>query len=79
MFHTLQRETFHWNLNIAISLMANLLNLNSAYYIFRNLSMIAYMTEIQKSKFAIILIFNSVNLNNLSQAAKLNSVYILIL
>ena len=79
MFHTLQRETFHWNLNIAISLMANLLNLNSVYYIFRNLSMIAYMTEIQKSKFAIILIFNSVNLNNLSQAAKLNSVYILIL
>ena len=59
--------------------MANLLNLNSVYYIFRNLSMIAYMTEIQKSKFAIILIFNSVNLNNLSQAAKLNSVYILIL
>ena len=33
--------------------MANLLNLNSAYnYVFRNLSMIAYMIEIQKSKFA---------------------------
>ena len=25
-----------------------------AYYIFRNLSMIVYLTEIQKSKFAII-------------------------
>ena len=36
--------------------MANLLNLNSAYYfIFRNLLMIAYKIEIQKSKFANIL------------------------
>ena len=33
--------------------MANSLNLNSAfYYIFRNLSIIAYIIEIQKSKFA---------------------------
>ena len=32
--------------------MANLLNLNSAYYIFRILSMIAYVIEIQKSKLA---------------------------
>ena len=33
--------------------MANSLNLNSAYYyIFRNLSMITYIIEIQKSKFA---------------------------
>ena len=34
--------------------MANSLNLNSAYYhyIFRNLSMIAYMIEIQKSNIA---------------------------
>ena len=33
--------------------MANSLNLNSTnYYIFRNLSMIAYIIEIHKSKFA---------------------------
>ena len=38
------------------------------YYIFRNLSMIAYMTKIKKSQ-----IFDSVNLTNLSQGAKLNS------
>ena len=29
---TLQEENFHWNLNFAISLTANPLNLNSAYY-----------------------------------------------
>ena len=29
---TLQEENFHLNLNFAISLMANLLNLNSTYY-----------------------------------------------
>ena len=35
----LQEESFHWNLNFAISLMANLINLNSIYYyIFGNLS-----------------------------------------
>ena len=46
--YTLQEEMFDWNLNLAISLMVNSLNLNSAYYyIFRNLSMIAYMIEIQ--------------------------------
>ena len=50
---TLQEEKFHWNLNFAISLMANSLNFNSAYYTsFRNLSIIAYIIEIQKSKFA---------------------------
>ena len=39
-----QEEDFHWNLNFAISLMGNSLNLNSTYYfIFRNLSMIAYI------------------------------------
>ena len=39
--------------------MAKSLNLNSAYdYIFRSLSMIAYMIEIQNTKFANI---NSVN------------------
>ena len=29
---TLQEENFHWNLNFAISLMANSLNFNSAKY-----------------------------------------------
>ena len=44
---TLQEENFYWYLNFAFSLMANSLNLNSAYYYtFRNLSMIAYMIEI---------------------------------
>ena len=44
---TLQEENFHWNLNFAFSLMANSLNLNSAYYYtFRNLSMKASMIEI---------------------------------
>ena len=37
----LQDESFHWNLNLAISLMAKSLDLNSAYYcIFKNLSMV---------------------------------------
>ena len=54
--------------------MANSLILNSAYYIFRNLSIIAYIIEIQKSKFVV---FNE--LTNLSQVAKLSSVYIFIL
>ena len=55
--------------------MESSLNLISAhYYIFRNLSMIAYMIEIQKSKFANI--YFLVFLTNLSQVAKLNSVYI---
>ena len=50
---TLQKENFHWNINFAISLMTNLVNLNSAYYyIFRNLSMTAYLIEIQKSTLA---------------------------
>ena len=49
---TLQEENIHRNLNYAISLKSNSLNLNSAYYyIFRNLSMIAFIIEIQKSKF----------------------------
>ena len=40
---TLQDENFYWNLNIAILLMANSLNLKSAHYynICRNLSIIA--------------------------------------
>ena len=72
---TLQEENFHWNLNFAIEKF-NSLNLNSIYYyIFRNLSMIAYMIKIQNSKFS-----NSVNLTNLSQVARLNSMmYIFIL
>ena len=51
----LQEENFHWNSNFAISLITNSLKLNSAYrynIIFKNLTMIAYMIEIQKSKFA---------------------------
>ena len=75
---TLQEENFHWNLNLAISRMTNSLNFNSIYYyIFENISMIAYyIAKIFKSNLAI---FNSVNLANLSQVAKLNSVYIFIL
>ena len=42
LIYTLQEDSFHWNLMFAFSLMANLLNLNSAYYyIFRKLSMIS--------------------------------------
>ena len=49
----IQEEKCEWNLNFAISLMANSLNLNSTdYNTFRNLSMIAFVIEIQKSKFA---------------------------
>ena len=48
----LQEENFPGNLNFASSLMANSLNLNSAHnYIFGNLSMIAYIIEMQKSEF----------------------------
>ena len=32
--------------------MVNSLNINASYYIFRNLPIIAYIIEIQKSKFA---------------------------
>ena len=60
---------------IRIKIVANLLNLNSAYYLFfRNLSKIAHMIEIQKSISA-----KSVNLTNRSHFANLNSVYIFIL
>ena len=76
--HTLQEENFHWNLNFAISLMANSRNLNSAHdNTLRNLSMIAYIIKIQISKFANI--FNFMNLNNLNEVVKSNSVYIFIL
>ena len=58
--------------------MANSLNFNSVYYyIFENLSMIAYILNIQKSNFAKI--FNFVNLTVLGQVATLNSMYIFIL
>ena len=61
----LQEENFPGNLNFASSLMANSLNLNSAHnYIFGNLSMIAYVIEMQKSEFA------NIDLTNLSQVAK---------
>ena len=53
MASTLKEENFYWNLNFVISLMANSLNLKFAYsFIFRNLSTIAYIIEIQNSKFA---------------------------
>ena len=45
----LQKENFHWNLNFAISLMADSLNFNSAnYYILENLLMMAYITKSQE-------------------------------
>ena len=46
---TLQEENVHWNLNFAILLMAQFAKLK---FRFRNLSMIAYIFETQKSKFA---------------------------
>ena len=50
---TLHEENFHWILIFAYSLMANLLNFNSAHYRFLgNLSMMAYVIEIQKPKFS---------------------------
>ena len=71
---TLQEENFHLKLNVAISLMADWLNFNSTNYkIFKNLSMMAYITKIQNWN---SLIFNSVNLTILGKVAKLNSVYI---
>ena len=48
--NTLCEQNFHSNLNFAISLMANSLNLNSACnYIFWNLSVVVYINEFQKS------------------------------
>ena len=70
-------KNFNWILNLAISLMANPLNLNSTnYYIFRNLSMIVWIIE---NKNPNSLIFNSVNLTNLIQVAKFNSVHMITL
>ena len=45
-----QEENFHRILIFAILLMANKLNFNSAYYIFRNLSVMAYIIEYKKIK-----------------------------
>ena len=57
--------------------MAKPLNLNSAnFMIVRTLSMMAYITKIQKSKFAHI---NFVNLTIVDKVAILNSMYIFIL
>ena len=49
---TLEDESFHLNLSAVILLVANLLNLDSAYcqINYKNLSMIAYIIEIQKIK-----------------------------
>ena len=53
LYATLQEESFHWNLNFAISPMADSLNFSSATWkIFKNPSMLAYITKIQKSKLA---------------------------
>ena len=76
MYNALQEESFHWNLDFTISIMVDSRNLNTTCFIFRNLSIIAYTIEIQKSKFANI---KSVNFTNLSQVTKLKSVYIFIL
>ena len=74
----LQERNFHCNLNFAISLMANLLNLNSAYYyILRNLLMLAYTMNF-KNQNLLIHVFNSVNVTNLSQVAELISLCIFI-
>ena len=50
--NTLVVKTLRRNLNFAIGLMAISLDFNSVFYnTFRNLSMIAFIVEIQKSKF----------------------------
>ena len=73
MLCNLQEENFHIHLNFPILLMTNSLNLNLVYYfIFSKLSMIAYLIEIHKSKFANISFI-------LSPVAKLNSMYIFIM
>ena len=49
-YYTVRKISLEFKFDIL--LIANSLNLNSAYYyIFRNLFMIAYITEIQRSKF----------------------------
>ena len=49
----LQEVNFLRNQNFAISLKANLLNLNSAYYfVLGNFSMTAHIIKIEKSEFA---------------------------
>ena len=51
--NTIQEKNFHWNLKSAFSLMANSLNFDSTHNkITKNLSMMAYVTKIQISKFA---------------------------
>ena len=68
---------FSGNLNFAISLMANSLYFNSAYYfILGNLSIIAYIMEIQIQNSRTS---NPVNLTDHSQVAKLNSAFSFIL
>ena len=64
--NTLQGKHFHWILISNISLMAMSLNLNSAYYyIFRSLSMVAHIIDIQRSYFADILPIWTWSLNEL--------------
>ena len=48
---TLKEENFHWYFSFATSLMANSLNLISVYsYIYRNISVITFIIEIQINK-----------------------------
>ena len=74
---TLQLENFYWNLNFAISLMANSLNLNSLFHLlyfqesFNDICM--YKLKFKNQN---LLKFNCVNLTHLSQVAKFHSVYI---
>ena len=54
---TIQEENFQSNLNFAISLFANGKFAKCKfpyYYIYRNLSMLAYLIKTQKSKFPIV-------------------------
>ena len=73
----LQEENFQMNLNFAISLMAKTLNFTVVYFfvIFKNLSMIAYILNIQKSIFFYKSVLNSVNLTILGTVTIFNSVY----
>ena len=54
---TLKEENFYWYLSFATSLMANSLNLNSVHsYIYRNISVITFIIEIQIIKIVHFLI-----------------------
>ena len=75
--NTLQDDNFQMNLNFVISLMANTLNFNAVYFfvIFKNVSTIAYILNIQKSKLSNKIRLNSVKLTILGMVTISNSVY----